>query len=143
MKMLNNSTSRAKKIGAAVLGAVALVLAGSAASTHAALILDYNNNSVIVVDNGAGDTDPTVGRIVNTTNVAGFGVSINIAQSNSPGAATGGILQIDSLDVVNTNATASNLAVRVSDTNFTAPGVPNGPMQLQSAVGGTFTQAAI
>jgi hypothetical protein len=112
-------------------------------TSNAALILDLQGGAVVITDNGAGDTDPTAGRIINTTNVAGFGITITVAQSNSPGSGAAGILQIQSLDVQNLNPNPATLIIRASDTNYTAPGAASSPMLLGSAVGGTFTNAAI
>jgi len=122
-------------------GCLAAVLAPA---TRAALILNINNGATVITDNGAGDTDPTVGRINNTTTTApGFSVAISLATSNSPGTATGGILQINSLDVQNGGASAATLDLRVSDTGFTQPGTNGSSMLLGSSMGGTFTGGVI
>ena len=131
-----------------LLGAMSLCVAGAAIlafqkPANAALILDLQGGATTIVDNGAGDSDPTVGRIINTSVVAGFGVSITVAASNSPGDPTAGILQVQSLDIQNLNASPATLIVRVSDTNFTLPGAGGSPMKLESSVGGTFTLGAI
>jgi hypothetical protein len=124
------------------------VLAGACAvglvatSARAALILNINNGAIVVTDNGAGDSDPTVGRISNTTtSAAGYSLAISLATSNSPGSATAGLIQLNSLDVHNATGT-SPLDIRVSDTNFTSPGGAGG-MLLGSSIGGTFTGAAV
>ena len=79
------------------------------------------------------------GRIINTSVVAGFGVSVTVAASNSPGAPSGGLLQVQSLDIQNLSATPASLVIRVSDAGFTQPGGAGSPMLLSSSVGGTFT----
>jgi len=128
---------------------VALVAAGifaafTASASQAALILDYNNNAVVVVDGGAGDLDGVVnGQIINNAVVAGFGVAITVAASNSPGNPAGATLQVQSLDIQNQNPNPASLQIRVSDTNYTQPGGAGSPMLLTSSVGGTFTNGAI
>src|SRR5690242_12179757 len=89
------------KGGASAL-ALALAAAGlfMAAPAKAALLLSYNGGPTIT-DNGAGDLDPSVGTINNTSNIGGFGVSITIAESNSPGTSTAGLLQISNLSIEN------------------------------------------
>jgi hypothetical protein len=120
--------------------AAATVL-GVAASSQAALILDLQGGATVVADNGPGDSDLTIGRIINTSVTAGFGVSVTVAQSNSPGDPSAGILQVQSLDIQNMNPNPATLVLRVSDTGFTMPGGPL--MRLDSSVGGTFTLGAV
>src|SRR5437868_13269053 len=98
--------------GAAVALALAFLVGPTA---HGALILDYQNGATTVVDNGPGDSSPTTGTIINTSVVAGFGVAITVATSNSPGDPTSGLLQITSLDVQNNNPNPATLIIRVSD----------------------------
>jgi hypothetical protein len=73
--------------------------------------------------------------------VAGFGISFNVTESNSPGTGTQGELQINSLDInTNTNTGPATITIEATDTNFT---MPVGPlMNLQNSVGGTFTPAS-
>ena len=122
--------------------AMAVGMLGAAAASQAALILDINNGATVVNDNGAGDSDPAVGRISNTTSPAGYSVVINLATSNSPGTASAGLLQINSLDVQN-GANPANLNIRISDTDYTAPGGAGSPMLLQSSLTGSFVQAGL
>ena len=137
--------SAAKKMQFKLVLAVAAATAAmlGAREARAALIVDYQNGSIVVADNGPTDSDPTVGRIINTTTVAGFGIAITVAASNSPGSATGGLLQIQSLDVQNGNPEASTLIIRVRDTGFTTPGGAGSSIRMDSAVGGTFTNAPV
>src|SRR5262249_1378884 len=72
-------------------GAVAL---GVAPSANAALLLSLNGGAIVVPDNGPGDSDPNPGEIVNTSVVAGFGIAITVAVSNSPGNPAQGNLQV-------------------------------------------------
>jgi len=128
----------------AALFASGCLVAAIAPSSRAALILNIDNGATIVTDNGAGDSDPTVGRINNTTTSAsGYSVVITLATSNSPGTAAGGILQINSLDVQNGGTGPATLDLRVSDTNFTQPGTNGTQMLLASSMGGTFTCGVI
>lgn len=136
----------AKRAGLSASFLIALVIClaiSMARPSQAALVVDLQNGAYVIADNGAFDSDPAIGSIINSTVVAGFGVSITVATSNSPGNPSAGILQVTSLNVQNLNANASTLMVRVSDTNFVLPGVPFGPMDLQSSVGGTFTLAPV
>lgn len=127
-----------------VCAAAGLAVGAFSQSADAALILNYNNGAVVVSDNGAGDSDPAVGRIVNVANIAGFGVSINVGTSNSPGTSANGTLQISSLSIENLNPVSAALSIRLSDTDYTLPGSGASPaMTLSSSVGGTFTDAAI
>jgi hypothetical protein len=123
--------------------AVTAGVLGAAAVSNAALILNINNGAVVVTDNGAGDSDPTVGRIANTTtSAAGYSLAITLGTSNSPGSSTAGLLQINSLDVQN-GANPAVLDLRLSDTGFTSPGNATTPMVLQSSVGGTYTGGSL
>jgi hypothetical protein len=122
--------------------AVAVGVMGAAAASQAALIMNINNGAIIVTDNGAGDSDPTVGRISSTSSPAGYSFAINLATSNSPGTATAGLLQINSLDVEN-GANPTALKIQISDTGYTLPGAAGSPMLLQSSLTGSFVQAAV
>jgi hypothetical protein len=122
--------------------AVSAGIFSAAAVTNAALILNINNGASVITDNGAGDSDPTVGRISNTFTSAGYPVVINLAASNSPGSSTAGLLQINSLDVEN-GANPATLDLRVSDTGYTSPGTAGSSMLLQNTLTGSFTQAAL
>jgi len=123
--------------GAACIGA-----AGLACSRANATLMVNLNGTITITDNGVGDTDATVGRITTTQTVPGFGVSVDIASSNSPGTATAGLLTINSLDIQNLGTGAAILTVVTSDTGFTAPGGA-GPMNLDSDVGLTFSNGAL
>jgi hypothetical protein len=126
----------------AVLAAVAVSLAVVPAA-RAALIVDLQSGSTIITDNGPGDSDAALGRIINTSVVAGFGITITVGQSNSPGLTSGGILQIQSLDIQNLNPNPATLIIKLSDTGFTLPGSAGNTLRLESSVGGTFTQANV
>jgi hypothetical protein len=119
-----------------------LLAAGAmfAPTARAALMLNVGGN--IVTDNGAGDLDPTVGTINNTTNVGGFGVAITIGESNSPGNGTAGLLQISNLSIENQTGGTGSLTITASDTGYTAPGTAGVPMTLESDMGGTFSKGA-
>jgi hypothetical protein len=134
----NGKLSKGFVAGAALVGAAAMLATHRTAS--AALIVDYNNFAQSVVDNGAGDTDPAVGKIINNTNIAGFGVTITVAFSDSPGSGTSANLQINTLDITNNNPGPATLTIRVSDSGFTTP--PGPAMFMGSSVGGTFNLAA-
>jgi hypothetical protein len=126
-----------------LLAAAAVGVAALAMPARAALIVTLNGTTTIT-DNGAGDTDATTGEIIANTNVAGFGVAITVAKSNSPGAAGLGVLEISSLDVRNNNAGNATLTINVSDNNFTTPaGAAGSPMKLESTASGNLTSAAL
>jgi hypothetical protein len=129
------------KGGASAL-ALALAAAGLlvAAPAKAALLLNVGGN--VVTDNGAGDLDPSVGTINNTSTVGGFGVAITIAESTSPGNSTAGLLQISNLSIQNQSSGTGSLTITVSDNNYTAPGAGGVPMTLESDIGGTFSKGA-
>jgi hypothetical protein len=110
-------------------------------SRRADAVLVRNVQGVNVVDNETGDSDTTVGRIVSNSNVSGFGVSISIGTSNSPGTAAGGLLQLSSLTIENNHAQAATLNIDLSDANFALPGDSGDVLDLLSSVGGTFTFA--
>jgi len=125
-------------IAAAAVGVAALAL-----PARAALIVTLNGSTTIT-DNGAGDTDATTGQIIANTTVAGFGVAITVAKSNSPGAAGLGVLEISSLDVRNSNAGNATLTINVSDNNYTTPaGAAGSLMKLESTASGNLTSAAV
>jgi len=119
-----------------------LLAAGAmfAPAAKAALVLNLNGTNIL--DNSAGDTDPTAGSITNRSNVSGFGVAITIAESNSPGTASAGLLQISNLSIENQASGTGSLTITVSDTNYTAPGSNGSPMVLDSDIGGTFSKGA-
>ncbi len=124
----------------AALAAVALLIPHSQA--QAGLVLDFDNNAVVVNDNGPGDNNPAVGQISTNSTIAGFGVQISVAESNAPGTSTDGVLQIQSVDIQNVSASAqATLTIRLSQDGYTLPGGASSPMLLGSAMAGTFTSA--
>jgi hypothetical protein len=136
--MISNSNARlAALAGAAMVGAFSV-----ATPAQAALMVSYNGGAPIT-DNGAGDTDATVGRIINTTVVGGFGITITVANSNSPGSGSGGVIQIQSLDVQNGGNATASLSIQTSDTGFTNPGTAGSNLTLTSSYGGTFTLGSV
>lgn len=122
--------------GAAIVGAISFT-----SSAQAALMVSYNGGAPIT-DNGAGDSDPTSGSIVNSTVVGGFGVAITVAASNSPGTSSIGLLQVQSLDVHSIGASVATLHIAVSDTGFASPGTAGSPLLLSSSYGTTLTLGA-
>jgi len=113
----------------------------STPTAKAALIVNLNGGTTIT-DNGAGDTDPATGQITNTSTVAGFGVAITVAESNSPGTSTAGLIQISSLSIKNQGTGQGSLTITVSDNNYTAPGTNGSAMLLESDIGGTFAKGS-
>lgn len=128
---------------AVLAGALFVTALGLSTSANAALMVSYNGGAVVVTDNGAGDLNPNPGAIISSTNLAGFGVTITVGTSNSPGTSTAGVIQVSSLNVHNLGSGTGTMSVTVSDTGFTNPGGAGTPMVLTSSVGGTFTNAAV
>lgn len=121
----------------AAIGVTALIIPQRSANAALELSLD---GGLPVVDNAAGDSNPTTGVLVNTATVAGFVVTVSVASSNSPGNAASGQISIASLDITNAaNSAPATLTIQTSDTGFTAPGAALSLMNLQSSVSGTFT----
>jgi hypothetical protein len=120
------------------IGGLCAVAAGTLLATqaNAALVLNLNG-AINVTDNGAGDLNPAVGQITNQSVVAGFGIAISVAASNSPGTPTAGLLQISSLLIENQGAGTGVLTITTSDNNYILPAGP--AMTLESDVGGTFS----
>src|SRR4051794_2102129 len=140
-KQGRNRISMSQRFG--LIAAAAVGVAAFALPARAALIVTLNGTTTIT-DGGAGDTDPTTGQIIANTNVAGFGVAITVAKSNSPGAAGLGLLEISSLDVRNNNAGNATLTINVSDNGYTTPAAPAGSlMKLESTASGNLTSAAV
>lgn len=125
--------------------AIAAAIAASASLAHAGLMqltMTAGGPAVNVVDNGAGDNDPTVGIINTTQTVGSFVGVISVGVSNSPGnAIDGGTLQTTSLILSNVGIAPGILTLTLSDTNYTAPA--GGPFNLDSSIGGTLFHSAV
>lgn len=121
--------------------AAASVVGALAIPAQAALVLDLQNGGIVVQDNLAGDNDPTVGIISNSSSIAGFTFQITVAQSNSPGVSTGGTLGVVNLQVTNvSNPGTASLVITATDDGFALPAAGvGGLMQLSGSAGGTFT----
>lgn len=133
-----------------VKSARSLMLAGLTAggmvagSANAALVLDFPGSlAPPVFDNGAGDSDPTPGTIVNSSFILGFGIAITVSQSNSPGTPAAGLLQVQSLDIQSFNPAQATLNIRAFDDGFLLPGIAGTPAELRSNLGGTFTHPGV
>jgi MYXO-CTERM domain-containing protein len=120
----------------AAVGLTALIIPQRSANAALELSLD---GGVPVVDNGAGDTNPSTGVLVNSTSIGGFVVTVSVASSNSPGNAASGQISIASLDITSNNPGPATLTIQTSDIGFAAPGGALSIMNLQSSVSGTFT----
>jgi len=133
--------SRGLAMAAVALAAV--VVPQRSANAALQLILDGGtSNQLTINDNGLGDGSSLTGTIENIqSNYGGFAISVNVANSNSPGTATSGVLAIETLDVTNNNSVPATLTILTSDTNFTQPGGPLSLMNLQSSVSGTTSGA--
>jgi len=137
MSMLKNMLKGGTICGLLAAGA----MFAAAPTAKAALVVNLNGGTTIT-DNGAGDTDPATGQITNSSTVAGFGVAITVAESNSPGTSSSGLIQISSLSIKNQGAGQGSLTISVSDNNYTAPGTNGSPMLLESDIGGTFAKGS-
>jgi len=93
-------------------------------------------SSVTVVDNGAGDTDARVGKVVFSGTIGLFDTVITAGTSNSPGANGQAILQTHSISVRENSATRASLTLTMSDTGFTNP--TGTGLSLGSSFAGTF-----
>ena len=122
--------------------ACAMVLAGFGAGPAEASLM-VKVGATTISDNGGGDLDLTPDQITAVTTVAGFGVAITIATSNSPGSGPGGVVQITSLDIRNLSPATSTLTILAGDTDFAIPGSAGSTIKLDSSVGGTFTLGQI
>src|SRR5271170_5324475 len=98
-KSLFNRIFSSRPLRVAALAIGALLIAHNRA--QAGLVLDFDNNTVVVNDNLAGDNNPNVGQISTNSTIAGFGIQITEAESNAPGTSADGILQIQSVDIQN------------------------------------------
>jgi hypothetical protein len=120
-------------LSAAGILAFALAANGPAnAVFEAALCNDAacaGGNDFIIVDNGVGDANPTVGAITTVSPVFGFTVLVNTAQSK-PALGSAGSPQLD-LTYTATSPGAGSIFLFASDTGFTS----GGPFAL--TIGGT------
>jgi hypothetical protein len=125
----------------ATMAVCGLSLWGAVSAAPAALIVTLSNGATTasITDNLAGDSNPNPGQITYVGAVGGFSTTITIATSNSPGAPTGAILQMSSIDVRNDSSNQQTLSITVGDTDFI---LPSGAF-LGSAFAGTFTNAQI
>jgi len=122
-----------------VLSALAAALLAGASSARAALQLRLATagaTTINVTDNGAGDSDPTVGQIAFNGSIGNFATVITAGTSNSPGANGLAILQTHTISVRETTAARATLTVTLGDTSFTNPSGAN--LQMGSSFSGTF-----
>ncbi len=143
--MLNQLLRNKKCLMTAAVALAAIVMPQRSANAALVLILDGGtSNQTTILDNGIGDSANTVtGTIVNTgINFGGLAVTVNTANSNSPGASSSGTLSITTLAVTNNNNSPVQLTVQTSDTNYTLPGGPLSLMNLRSSLSGTSSGAS-
>jgi len=122
----------------AALSAAAL-LAGAARSAQAQLQITLSTagaSAVTIVDNGAGDSDSRVGKVVFSGSIGLFDTVITAGTSNSPGANGQAILQTHSISVRENSATKASLTLTMSDTGFSNPS--GSGLTLGSSFAGTF-----
>jgi hypothetical protein len=92
--------------------------------------------SQTIVDNGAGDSDARVGKVVFSGTIGLFDTVITAGTSNSPGANGQAILQTHSISVRENSATRASLTLTMSDTGFNNPS--GSGLTLGSSFAGTF-----
>lgn len=92
---------------------------------HASLVLTINQTgagTIVVNDNGPGDTNSSPGTINWSENfVGGLVVSVISGVSNSPGNATQGTLSQTQVDITNGSASPEMLSASLTDNGFTDP----------------------
>ncbi len=118
-------------LGAALIGAV---FASASAYAGAVLVMiDDLGGTVAVVDNGAGDSDATVGVINYNGAIGAWLVTAEIGVSK-PIVGSASEAQVDLLSVNASSGAAGDLYVLFSDTDFISTG---GNMWFDLAIGGT------
>jgi len=98
---------------------------------------------VTITDNGAGDSDPTVGQISYTApaaTFADFDVSGLTATSNSGGVTLANLTMGGTVARTTTTGGDLSLLLEATDTGFSVPSLP--PNAISSSAGVTFTNAA-
>lgn len=94
----------------------------SAHQAQGALMISLENgaSTVTVTDNGAGDTDPTVGSVSFIGAVGDFDVNVTTGISKPlVGSSIQPILNLDSVNV--SSAASGTLEIRMTSTDFTGP----------------------
>ena len=127
----------------AAVAAIVLTTLISTSLAYATLALEFmqGGSTLVVLDNGAGDTNPTIGMIglssgtvVGTYTIAAAG-AIGFPLVGSP---TAPVLDISSLDVTNSGSPGT-LRILVSQTDFAM----SGPVAFSGEIGGTMTTASL
>ena len=126
--------------GVAAVGLTTLIAMPAA---HATLALEFiqGGSTLTVLDNGPGDTNPTVGMIgiASGTTVGSYTVT-NAGSVGFPsvGSSTSPVIDMNSLEVTNTGSPGS-LRILVSETDFAT----SGPVLFNGQVGGTMTTTSL
>jgi hypothetical protein len=107
----------------------------STASAVLMLSADINGTSFQAVDNGVGDTDPTIGTLALASQTVAGVVVLGTVETSLHG--TNNVLSSSSLSITNVSGSARSARVVVSDTDYA------GPATTAFTTGsGTFTLAA-
>ena len=127
-----------RSVRSSTLGFIMLAATLGYSSTAGAVLMlsaDVNGTSFQAIDNGAGDTDPTVGVLaLNPTTVAGL-VVLGSVHTSLHGPEN--VLSSSSLSITNISGLARSARVVIGDTDY------EGPVTTASTSGsGTFTLAA-
>ena len=135
-----------KLIKSLTAGLTAIVVAsGLALSAHATptLTLSDGTTTIMVMDNQAGDLDPTLGSVV-FNGAVGTNFNINTSAGlTKPGDGSASAPAID-LSSLNHALGAGTLTITFSETGFTAfPGILTGHIGGTIAVGGSLTNVVM
>src|SRR6478672_6918682 len=135
-----------KLIKPLIAGLTAIVVAsGLALSAHATptLTLSDGTTTIVVMDNGVGDLDPTLGSVVfNGAVGSNFNVNTSAGLTKpADGSASAPAIDLNSL---NHALGAGTLTITFSETGFTAfPGILTGGIGGTIAVGGSLTNVVM
>lgn len=125
------------------LAAAAILAVGSSARADFRVEYGVGGNMTTVVDNGAGDLDPTVGTIFisRTVDQVVFAIAAN---SNRTTPESNSQVQDATVNIQNIASSSQNVRIAITDTGFTFPMAGGDPVILQSrlgisSIGGTNT----
>ena len=124
-----------------ILAILALTLGVWVSAAHAGAQFKISDGvtTVTVLDNGPGDSDPTVGVILYAPGGGGPfpGLLVTVDTGISkPVHPFPGTIDLSAIEVTNTSAGAQNFILQLSDTDFS---FPQGATHLVMSLGGTLT----
>lgn len=133
-----------KKLGlnglsGAVGGALLIGLAASQVQAAPMLKLSAGGSSDTIVDQGAGDADPTVGSVVRVGALGGWNVNVSTGVSKPVlGSSTAALVDLNSINISSTGTTEV-LEVEFWDFDFSGSGLT----PFTTAIGGTLNNVGI